>query len=350
MAFSKLHFAVVGATGAVGRVILSILAEKGVPRENVAAIASEQSKGIKVSYGDHGELTIKALNTFDFTNTHFAFFSAGSAVSKEYAPIAAQQGAIVIDKSSYFRMDDKIPLVVPEVNPDALLNAAKQRIIANPNCSTIQLVAALKPIHDISPIKRVVVSTYQAVSGAGKKAMDILFNETKTVLMNQPSTSNKIFPKPIAFNVIPKIDVFTPDGHTKEELKIIQETKKIFGTDIAIAATCARVPVFIGHSIAAQVECHDAFDLGAVHKALKASKALKLGKTIEDFFTPVEIAQEDHVYISRLRSDPSVPFGLSLWIVADNLRKGAALNGVQIAETVFKKYPGLIRISLKTKY
>ena len=343
MAFTDLKFAVVGATGAVGRALLSILAEHGVQQENVYAVASERSKGIKVSFGDHGELTIKALNTFDFSATHIAFFSAGGDISAQYAPIAAAQGALVIDKSSRFRMDADVPLIVPEVNPDAIALAEKRRIIANPNCSTIQLVAALKPIHDVSPIKRVVVSTYQAVSGAGKKAMDILFNETKTVLMNQPTTPNKLFPKPIAFNVIPKIDDFLSDGMTKEELKMIEETKKILSSDIAVAATCVRVPVFIGHSISANVECVTSFDLKDMLAALKKSKALKIAKASDQFFTPVEIAQEDEVFISRLRQDPSVPFGLSLWIVADNLRKGAALNGVQIAEAVYKHHRKLLR-------
>jgi aspartate-semialdehyde dehydrogenase len=343
MAFTDLNFAVVGATGAVGRTLLSILAERGVPRGNISAVASERSKGIKVSYGDHGELMIKALNTFDFSTTHIAFFSAGGDVSAQYAPLAAAQGALVIDKSSHFRMDADVPLIVPEVNSDAIALAVKRRIIANPNCSTIQLVAALKPIHDVSPIKRVVLSTYQAVSGAGQKAMDILFNETKTVLMNQPSTENKLFPKPIAFNVIPKIDAFTSDGSTKEELKMIDETKKILSANIEVAATCVRVPVFIGHSISANVECTKAFDLKAMHAALKASKALKLPKTADQFFTPVEIAQDDEIYVSRLRIDSSVPHGLSLWIVADNLRKGAALNGVQIAEAVYKHHRKLLR-------
>ena len=343
MAFTDLNFAVIGATGAVGRALLSILAERGVPKENIFAVASERSKGIKVSYGDHGELMIKALNTFDFSTTHIAFFSAGGSVSAQYAPIAAAQGALVIDKSSYFRMDADVPLIVPEVNADAIALAAKRRIIANPNCSTIQLVVALKPIHDVSPIKRVVLSTYQAVSGAGQKAMDILFNETKTVLMNQPSTANKLFPKPIAFNVIPKIDDFMADGGTKEEIKMIEETKKILSSDITVAATCVRVPVFIGHSISVNVECAAAFDLKEMHVALKASKAIKMPKTADQFFTPVEIAQDDEVFVSRLRIDASVPHGLSLWVVADNLRKGAALNGVQIAEAVYKHHKTLLR-------
>lgn len=343
MIFNNLTFAVVGATGAVGRTLLSILAERGVPQSNVFAVASERSKGLKVSYGDHGELTIKTLNTFDFSTTHIAFFSAGGDISAQYAPIAAAQGALIIDKSSKFRMDVDVPLIVPEVNTDAIALAAKRRIISNPNCSTIQLVAALKPIHDVSPIKRVVVSTYQAVSGAGQKAMDILFNETKTVLMNQPSTENKLFPKPIAFNVIPKIDAFVEDGSTKEELKMIDETKKILSADMSVAATCVRVPVFIGHSISANVECANPFDLKDMQTALKASKALKLSKAIDQFHTPVEIAQEDEVFVSRVRMDTSVPHGLSLWIVADNLRKGAALNGVQIAEAVYKHHRGLLR-------
>ncbi|MES2252695.1 MAG: aspartate-semialdehyde dehydrogenase [Pseudomonadota bacterium] len=343
MAFTDLKFAIVGATGAVGRTLLSILAERGVPKENITAIASERSLGIKISYGHLDELKIKALNTFDFSTTHIAFFSAGGDISAKYAPIAAAQGALVIDKSSRFRMDADVPLVVPEVNMDAIALAAKRRIIANPNCSTIQLVVALKPVHDVSPIKRVVLSTYQAVSGAGQKAMDILFNETKTVLMNQPSTANKLFPKPIAFNVIPKIDDFAADGSTKEELKMIEETKKILSADMTVAATCVRVPVFIGHSISVNVECTTAFDLKEMQVALKASKAIKMPKTADQFFTSVEIAQDDEVFVSRLRKDTSVPHGLSFWVVADNLRKGAALNGVQIAEAVYKHHKKLLR-------
>lgn len=343
MAFTDLKFAVVGATGAVGRTLLSILAERGVPKENVFAIASEHSLGITVSYGEHCDLKIKILPTFDFSTVDIAFFAAGSDTSKQYVPIATQQGAIVIDKSSLFRMDKDVPLIVPEVNAAEIALASKKRIIANPNCSTIQLVAALKPIHDISPIKRIVVSTYQAVSGAGQKAMDILFNQTKTVLMNQPSTENDLFPKPIAFNVIPKIDAFLESGYTKEEMKIIDETKKILSTDIGVTATCVRVPVFIGHSIAATVECENTFEMKEIISSLKKSKALKIAKNVDQFFGPIEAAQEDEIFISRLRMDPSVPFGLSLWIVADNIRKGAALNGVQIAEALYKNHRSLLR-------
>lgn len=343
MAFTNLKFAVVGATGAVGRTLLSILAERGVPTENVCAIASEHSIGLTASFGEHADLKIKALPTFDFSDTDIAFFAVESDVAKQYIPKATEQGAIVIDKSSLFRMDKDIPLIVPEVNADSIALAAKRRIIANPNCSTIQLVAALKPIHDISPIKRIVVSTYQAVSGAGQKAMDILFNETKTVLMNQPSTENNLFPKPIAFNVIPKIDDFLPTGYTKEEMKMINETKKILSADIGVTATCVRVPVFIGHSIAATVECTHAFEMKEIIASLKTSKALKIAKTSDQFFGPVEAAQEDEIFISRLRIDSSVPFGLSMWIVADNIRKGAALNGIQIAEALYKNHRNLLR-------
>ena len=343
MAFKNLIFTVVGATGAVGNAVLSLLAERGIPKENVQAVASKRSLGASVSYGDHAELAIKPLEHFDFSTTHIAFFAVSSDISAEYMLRATQQGALVIDKSSYFRMNADVPLIVPEVNPDAIAHAAKRRIIANPNCSTIQLVATLKPIHDINPIKRIVLSTYQAVSGAGSNAMDILYNETKTVLMNQPSTPNTTFPKPIAFNVIPKIDVFMDDGGSKEEWKMIEETKKILSPDIRVAATCVRVPVFVGHSIAVTLELTQTFDVKEIIKALKTSKALKVAGTIDQFHTPSEAAQEDYIFVSRIRRDTSTENGLSLWIVADNLRKGAALNAVQIAEHAYKHHKYLIR-------
>jgi aspartate-semialdehyde dehydrogenase len=341
--FKTLQFAVVGATGSVGRTILSILEEYGVPAANVSAVASSRSQDISASYGEHTSLPVRVLERFDFSQTDIAFFAVGSEVAALYAPKAAAAGAIVIDKSSHFRLDPDVPLVVPEVNAHTLPLAANRRIIANPNCSTIQLVAALAPIHNLNPIKRIVTATYQAVSGAGSEALDVLFNQTKSVLMNQPSSTNNVFTKPIAFNVIPQIDDFTADGDTKEELKLRYETKKILSPDIEVSATCVRVPVFIGHSMAVHVELNNPVDLDGIKKALQGKNGLKVSAKPDDFYTPVETAQEDPVFISRLRLDPSVENGIILWVVADNLRKGAALNGVQIAKAICKHYPELLR-------
>ncbi len=330
--------AVVGATGNVGRTMLSILAERKFPLNNIIAVASEQSAGRPISYGEQGVLTVVPLSSFDFSTCHLALFSPGGKVSAEYAPKAAAAGCLVIDNTSHFRMHKDIPLVVPEINPQALANCRQQNIIANPNCSTIQLVMALKPLHDQARIKRVVVSTYQSVSGAGKEAMDELYHQTKGVLVNDPALPNR-FSKPIAFNVIPQIDIFMEDGSTKEEWKMVMETQKILDSAIQVTATCVRVPVFMGHSVAAAVEFHQDLSVAKARQVLRQTKGLSVVDNPQDyqFITPIECAGEDDVYVSRLRQDKTVPHGLSLWIVADNIRKGAALNAVQIAEYILAK-------------
>lgn len=336
---SKRKIAVAGATGNVGREILNILAERKFPADEVVALASRNSVGVKVSYGNK-ELTVQALEDFDFTGTKIGLFSPGGAVSAIHAPRAAAQGCVVIDNTSHFRMDENVPLVVPEVNPGAIAGYKKSGIIANPNCSTIQMVVALKPLHDIAKIKRIVVSTYQAVSGAGKEAMDELFDSTKKIYANQMPQAKK-FSKRIAFNVIPQIDVFMADGCTKEEWKMKVETKKIFGTDsIQVEATCVRVPVFNCHSESVNVEFESAISVKQAREALdNADGVLLLDRPEEMIFaTPVEVSTQDPVFVSRLRKDESVKNGLSLWVVSDNLRKGAALNAVQIAELLVKDH------------
>lgn len=337
--FTSSKFAVVGATGNVGRTMLAILAEKGVPIKNVVAIASEKSVGQQVSYGEQGVLNVAPLSSFDFSQIQFALFSPGGSVSAEYAPKAASQGCIVIDNTSHFRMDDQVPLVIPEVNSATLANYKNKNIIANPNCSTIQLVMALKPLHDFSPIKRVVACTYQSVSGAGKEGMDELMSQTKAILMNMPTQPQK-FIKPIAFNVIPQIDPFMDDGSTKEEWKMVVETKKILDSRIQLVATCVRVPVFIGHAIAAHIEFESAISRAQATKLLTKAPGLRVMDNPDDclFVTPIEVAGDDLVYISRIREDKSVSYGLSLWIAADNVRKGAALNAVQIVEKLIKSH------------
>ena len=336
---SKRKIAVVGATGNVGREILNILAERNFPADEVVALASRNSLGQKVSYGDK-ELTVKVLDDYDFTGTKIGLFSPGGAVSAIHAPRAAAQGCVVIDNTSHFRMDPNVPLVVPEVNPKAIADYKKSGIIANPNCSTIQMVVALKPLHDLATIKRIVVATYQAVSGAGKEAMDELYDSTKKIYANQMPTAKK-FSKRIAFNVIPQIDSFMEDGCTKEEWKMKVETKKIFGSDkIQVEATCVRVPVFNCHSEAVNVEFEKPISVKQARAALeKADGVLVLDRPQEMVFaTPVETSTHDAVFVSRLRKDESVANGLSLWVVADNLKKGAALNAVQIAEILVKDH------------
>jgi aspartate-semialdehyde dehydrogenase len=331
--------AVVGATGNVGRELLSILAERRFPAREVAAVASRRSLGKEVSYGDEEILTVQALDEFDFADYDIALFSPGSAISKEFAPKAAAAGCVVIDNTSYFRMQDDIPLVVPEVNAAALKNFRKTNIIANPNCSTAQMVVALKPLHDAAKIKRVVVSTYQSVSGAGKDAMDELYSQTKGLYMND-HMDPKRFTKRIAFNIIPQIDVFMDDGSTKEEWKMAQETKKIIDPKIEVSATCVRVPVFVGHSEAVNVELEKPLDVEEARELLEQAPGVAVIDERRDggYVTPVECAGEDGVFVSRLRKDPTVKNGLSLWVVSDNLRKGAALNAVQIAEELVKNY------------
>ncbi len=336
---SNRKIAVVGATGNVGREILNILAERKFPADEVVALASRRSVGQKVSYGNK-ELTVQALEDFDFTGTKIGLFSPGGAVSAIHAPRAAAQGCVVIDNTSHFRMDPNVPLVVPEVNPQAISDYKKSGIIANPNCSTIQMVVALKPLHDLATIKRIVVATYQAVSGAGKEAMDELFDSTKKIYANQMPTPKK-FSKRIAFNVIPQIDSFMEDGVTKEEWKMKVETKKIFGSQkIQVEATCVRVPVFNCHSEAVNVEFEKPITVKQARAALEeADGVLLLDRPQEMIFaTPVETSTHDAVFVSRLRKDDSVANGLSLWVVADNLKKGAALNAVQIAEILVKDH------------
>jgi aspartate-semialdehyde dehydrogenase len=327
--------AVVGATGAVGREMLKTLAERNFPVREVAAVASGRSTGSEVSFGEKTVLTVRNLDTFDFTGWDFALFSPGASVSAVHAPRAASQGCIVIDNTSQFRMDTDVPLVVPEVNPQALRAFGKRNIIANPNCSTIQMVVALKPLHDEFKIKRVVVSTYQSVSGAGKEGMDELFTHTKSSFVYEQSPPQQ-FTKEIAFNCIPHIDKFMDDGSTKEEWKMVQETKKILDPAIAVFATCVRVPVFIGHGESVTVEFENPVTAGEARAILRDAPGIEVVDVREDggYVTPLESAGEDAVFVSRIRKDPTVKHGLSFWCVSDNLRKGAALNAVQIAETM----------------
>ena len=328
--------AVVGATGNVGREMLSVLAERQFPVSEVVALASTRSIGTEVSFGDH-TLKVKALEYFDFKGTDICLMSAGGKVAKEWAPKIVAQGALVIDNSSAWRMDRGVPLVVPEVNADAL-SEIKKGIIANPNCSTVQLVVALKPLHDLATIKRAVIATYQSVSGAGKDAMDELFRQTRAVFVADPIEREK-FTKQIAFNVIPHIDVFLDSGYTKEEWKMMVETQKILDPDIQVTATCVRVPVFIGHSEAVTLEFEKPITAEKARAVLRAAPGVLLIDKREDggYATPIECAGEDATYVSRIRKDPTVENGLSLWIVADNLRKGAALNAVQIAECLINR-------------
>ena len=324
--------AVVGATGVVGHEMLSILAEREFPADEVIAVASERSAGAEVSFGEDAVLKVQDLDRFDFKGIDIALFSPGAKVSAVHAPRAAKAGAIVIDNTSQFRMDPDVPLVVAEVNPAAIAQYKKRGIIANPNCSAMQLVVALKPLHDHARIKRVVVATYQSVSGAGRDAMDELFNQTRSVYVNDPIKKEQ-FTKQIAFNVIPHIDVFMEDGSTKEEWKMAVETLKILDPDIAVTATCVRVPVFIGHAEAVNVEFERPIDEDEARKLLKAAPGISVvdHRVDEGYVTPQESAGEDPVYVSRIRTDPTVENGLNFWVVADNLRKGAATNAVQIA-------------------
>src|SRR3984893_1026220 len=331
--------AVVGATGVVGHEILSILAERAFPVSEACAVASERSAGGEVSFGEKQVLKVQDLDRFDFAGVDIVLSSPGSKVSAAYAPRAAKAGAIIIDNTSQFRMDPDVPLVVPEVNPEAIAQYAKRGIIANPNCSTIQMVVALKPLHDLARIKRVVVATYQSVSGAGREAMDELFNQTRSVYVNDPLTK-EVFTKQIAFNCIPHIDVFREDGSTKEEWKMAVETRKILDPDIAVHATCVRVPVFIGHAEAVNIEFESPISVEQARAALKAAPGVSVldHRIDEGYVTPQESAGEDPVFVSRIRRDPTVKHGLGLWVVADNLRKGAALNAVQIAEILMRDY------------
>ena len=331
--------AVVGATGAVGRELIKTLAEREFPVDEIAALASPRSTGQEISFGEKRVLTVQNLETFDFKGWDIGLFSPGAAISAIHAPRAAAAGCVVIDNTSHFRMDPDVPLVVPEVNLDALKrpgrNGGKRRIIANPNCSTIQMVMALKPLHDLFTARRVVVSTYQAVAGAGKEGMDELFSQSKGSFVGDPIIPQQ-FTKQIAFNVIPHIDSFMEDGSTKEEWKMSVETRKILDPNIAVIATCVRVPVFVGHSEAVVVEFEEKVDLDEARAVLRATPGVVLHDSHEDggYVTPLECVGEDATYVSRLRIDPTVPNGLAFWCVSDNLRKGAALNAVQIAEAL----------------
>ncbi len=331
--------AVIGATGNVGREMLATLAARNFPADEVIALASEKSAGKEVSYGDDDVLKVQDLAKFDFRGVDIALSSPGASVSAEFSPKAAAAGCVVIDNTSYWRMDPDVPLVVPEVNPDAIAGYTKKGIIANPNCSTIQMVVALKPLHELAGIKRVVVATYQSVSGAGKEGMDELFEQTRAIYVNDPITPQK-FTKQIAFNVIPHIDVFMDDGYTKEEWKMVVETKKILDPKIKVNATCVRVPVFIGHSEAITIECERDITTEAARAALRAAPGVVVIDHREPggYVTPVEVAGDDPVYVSRIREDATVDNGLSFWCVSDNLRKGAALNAVQIAEVLVSDY------------
>jgi aspartate-semialdehyde dehydrogenase len=337
----ELNVAVVGATGAVGQEMLAILDERLFPAKEVVPLASRQSIGREVSFGDK-TLKCRDLETFDFSATDIALFSAGADVAKEWAPRAAKAGAIVIDNSSQFRMDRDVPLIVPEVNAEAVRGVHKRNIVANPNCSTAQLVVALKPLHDAATIRRVIVSTYQSTSGKGKDAMDELFNQTKGIYVNDSPTPD-VFPKQIAFNVIPQCDDFMEDGYTKEEWKMSAETKKILDPRIKVTATCVRVPVFVGHSEAVNVEFEKPLSDDEAREILREAPGLLVVDKREDggYVTPVECVGEFATYVSRIRVDATVENGLSFWVVSDNLRKGAALNAVQIAELLLNR--GLVK-------
>ncbi|MEO5613109.1 MAG: aspartate-semialdehyde dehydrogenase [Sphingomicrobium sp.] len=337
---SGYRVAVVGATGNVGREILNILAERQFPLAEVAAVASARSTGDEVDFGESGQtLKVKNLDHFDFAGWDMALFAAGSDISKLHVPRAAAAGCTVIDNSSLFRMDPDVPLIVPEVNPEAIAGYSKRNIIANPNCSTAQLVVALKPLHDAAKIKRVVVATYQSVSGAGKAGMDELFEQSRNIFVGDSNEPAK-FPKQIAFNVIPQCGDFQDDGSTTEEWKLVVETKKILDPRIKLSATCVRVPVFVGHSEAVNIEFENEISAAQAKSILRQAPGVMLIDKHEDggYVTPVECVGDYATFVSRVREDPTVDCGLSLWIVSDNLRKGAALNAVQIAELLGRKH------------
>ncbi len=330
--------AVIGATGNVGREILNILAERAFPASEVVALASRRSLGQEVTFGDK-VLKTKCLDDYDFTGTDIALMSAGGDISKKWSEKIGAQGCVVIDNSSYFRMDPKVPLIVPEVNAHAVAGYTKKNIIANPNCSTAQMMVVLKPLHDYAKITRVVVSTYQSVSGSGKAAMDELWHQTRAIFVNDP-VEPEIYPKQIAFNVIPHIDVFMDSGDTKEEWKMVAETAKILDPDIKVTATCVRVPVFLGHSESINIEFEKPIDEKKIFKILREAPGIMVYDKREDggYITPIECVGEFATYISRIRRDVTVKNGLNLWCVSDNLLKGAALNAIQIAETLCNKY------------
>jgi len=338
----KYNIAVVGATGNVGREIISILEERDFPIDKLYLLASSRSKGKKINYKGQ-DLIVEDLSEFDFSKVRIGLFSPGGIVSAEFAPKAAATGCVVIDNTSYFRMKDEVPLVVPEVNVDVLedffANNKRSNIIANPNCSTIQMVVALKPLHDEAIINRVVVSTYQSVSGAGQDGMDELFNQTQGIYANKPIKKNK-FTKQIAFNAIPHIDSFVENGNTKEEEKMINETKKIIDKGIKVSATCVRIPIFISHSESVNIEFDSPLSVEKATALLNNFESISVvdHRKNEGYVTAIEAAGEDKVYVSRIREDHTVDNGLNIWVVSDNLRKGAALNAVQIAEVLISKY------------
>ena len=345
---TKYNLAIAGATGNVGREIIQILEDKNFPVDQLFLLASSRSKGQTIEFRGE-QLIVEDLAEFDFSKAHLGLFSPGGKISAEYAPKAAKAGCLVIDNTSYFRMKNDVPLIVPEVNAsdleDFFNNEERSNIIANPNCSTIQMVVALKPLHDQAIINRVVVSTYQSVSGAGKDAMDELFNQTQNIYANKNIEKNK-FTKQIAFNVIPHIDTFVDNGNTKEEEKMINETKKILDEGIKVSATCVRVPVFISHAESINVEFDSPLSDQEASKLLKEFDGVSVidFRKDEGYVTPIEAAGEDKVYVSRIRNDTSVDNGLNIWVVADNLRKGAALNAVQIAELVISRYSSFLKI------
>ncbi len=345
---TKYNVAIAGATGNVGREIIQILEDKNFPVDQLFVLASSRSKGQTIEFRGE-QLIVEDLAEFDFSKAHLGLFSPGGKISAEYAPKAAKAGCLVIDNTSYFRMKNDVPLIVPEVNAsdleDFFNNEERSNIIANPNCSTIQMVVALKPLHDQAIINRVIVSTYQSVSGAGKDAMDELFNQTQNIYANKNIEKNK-FTKQIAFNVIPHIDTFVDNGNTKEEEKMINETKKILDEGIKVSATCVRVPVFISHAESINVEFDSPLSDQEASKLLKEFDGVSVidFRKDEGYVTPIEAAGEDKVYVSRIRNDTSVDNGLNIWVVADNLRKGAALNAVQIAELVISRYSSFLKI------
>jgi aspartate-semialdehyde dehydrogenase len=331
---------VVGATGNVGREMMNVLAERNFPCDEVAAVASSRSQGSEVEFGDTGKmLKCHNVENFDFTGWDIALFSAGSDVAKTYGPKAAAQGCVVIDNSSYWRMDPDVPLIVPEVNPDAIDGYKAKGIIANPNCSTAQMVVALKPLHDAAGIKRVIVSTYQSTSGSGKAGMDELFEQSRAIFVGDAVDVRK-YTKQIAFNVIPHIDVFLDDGSTKEEWKMVVETKKIMDPKIKVHATCVRVPVFVGHSESINIEFERELSAEDAQNILREAPGVMLVDKREDggYVTPIECVGDGATFISRVREDPTVENGLAIWCVSDNLRKGAALNAVQIAELLGRRH------------
>ena len=332
---------VVGATGNVGREMLNILDEREFPIDDIAVLASRRSLGTDVSFGDR-TLKCQDLDQFDFEGWDIALFAIGSDATKTYAPKAAASGCVVIDNSSLYRYDPDVPLVVPEVNPEAVDGYAKKNIIANPNCSTAQMVVALKPLHDRARIKRVVVSTYQSVSGSGKDAMDELWNQTKGLYVPGQEVEPSVYPKQIAFNVIPHIDVFLEDGSTKEEWKMVAETKKIVDPSIKVSATCVRVPVFVGHAESINLEFEDHLDEAEARDILREAPGILVVDKREDggYITPVDCVGDFATFISRIRQDSTIDNGINLWCVSDNLRKGAALNAVQIAETLGRRVLG----------